>query len=161
MSKKDLVVNEEVDNFTKLKEDFGKILDTFTGVKLKINDLNGMIKSLEKNVNKKIRVLERESNKNKNKGNRKPTGFASQGPISNELCNFLNVESGTEFARTEVTRYIIKYIKDKKLQDKDNKRIIKPDAALKSLLKTKKTDEITYFNLQKHMNKHFVKKKGQ
>jgi chromatin remodeling complex protein RSC6 len=161
MSKKDLLVNEEVDNFKKLKEEFSRVLDTLSGLKSKINELNVMVKTLEKNVNKKIRVMDKESNKNKNKGNRKPTGFASQGPISKELCNFLNVEKGTEFARTEVTRYIIKYIKDKNLQDKDNKRVIKPDAALKSLLKTKKTDELTYFNLQKHMNKHFVKKKGQ
>ena len=107
-----------------------------------------------------MKVLEREANKNKNKGNRKPTGFASQGPISKELCEFMNVKKGTEFARTEVTKYIIQYIKDKNLQDVKNKKIINPDKALHSLLQPE-NEEVTYFNLQKHMNKHFVKKKDQ
>ena len=51
---------------------------------------------------------------------------------------------------------IIQYIKDKKLPDKTNKKIINPDKALKSLLDIKDEDEVTYFNLQKFMNKHFV-----
>ena len=59
-------------------------------------------------------------------------------------------------ARTEVTKYIIQYIKSNKLPDKTNKKIIKPDSALKSLLDLKPEDEVTYFNLQKYMNKHFV-----
>ena len=39
----------------------------------------------------------------------------------------------------------------------NNGRKIKPDKALKSLLNMKKNDDLTYFNLQKYMNKHFVK----
>ena len=49
------------------------------------------------------------------------------------------------------------YIKEKKLQDEKNGRKIKPDKALKSLLNVKKNEDLTYFNLQKYMNKHFVK----
>ena len=64
---------------------------------------------------------------------------------------------GSEMARTEVTKYIIHYIKTKNLPDKTNKKVINPDNALKSLLDVKSTDKVTYFNLQKYMNKHFVK----
>ena len=43
------------------------------------------------------------------------------------------------------------------LQDKENGRKIHPDAKLATLLKLKKTDELTYFNLQKYMSHHFAK----
>jgi chromatin remodeling complex protein RSC6 len=43
------------------------------------------------------------------------------------------------------------------LQDKENGRKIIPDAKLKGLLKLKKGDELTYFNLQKFMSPHFAK----
>jgi hypothetical protein len=60
-------------------------------------------------------------------------------------------------ARTDVTREINKYIRAHDLQDKTNGRKIIPDAKLASLLKLKKTDELTYFNLQKYMSPHFAK----
>ena len=60
---------------------------------------------------------------------------------------------GTELARTEVTKYIIQYIKDNKLPEG---KIIKPDKKLKGLLKVESNEEVTYFNIQKYMNKHFV-----
>ena len=60
-------------------------------------------------------------------------------------------------ARTEVTKEINKYIRANNLQDKDNGRKINPDAALSKLLKLKKEDELTYFNLQRYMSPHFAK----
>ena len=50
----------------------------------------------------------------------------------------------------------IKYIKENSLQNAENKRIIKPDEKLMDLLESGE-NEITYFNLQKYMNKHFIK----
>jgi chromatin remodeling complex protein RSC6 len=70
----------------------------------------------------------------------------------------MSVPEGTKLARTEVTKYIIQYIKDNNLPDKTNAKVIKPDVKLKSLLNTKDNDEVTYFNLQKYMNKHFITK---
>ena len=63
----------------------------------------------------------------------------------------------TEMARTEVTREINAYIREHKLQDKDNGRKIIADKKLTGLLKLKKGDELTYFNLQKYMSPHFAK----
>jgi chromatin remodeling complex protein RSC6 len=60
-------------------------------------------------------------------------------------------------ARTEVTRDVNKYIRTNNLQDKENGRKINPDSKLAALLKLKKTDELTYFNLQKYMSHHFAK----
>ena len=60
-------------------------------------------------------------------------------------------------ARTEVTREINGYIRQHSLQDKDNGRKINPDTKLRTLLKIKKNDELTYFNLQRYMSPHFAK----
>ena len=35
-------------------------------------------------------------------------------------------------------------------------KVIKPDKQLKALLKVDNKEEVTYFNIQKYMNKHFV-----
>jgi chromatin remodeling complex protein RSC6 len=60
-------------------------------------------------------------------------------------------------ARTEVTREINTYIRAHNLQDKENGRKINPDTKLATLLKLKKSDELTYFNLQRYMSPHFAK----
>jgi chromatin remodeling complex protein RSC6 len=60
-------------------------------------------------------------------------------------------------ARTSVTRDINSYIRVNNLQDKENGRKIVPDAKLAALLKLSKTDELTYFNLQRYMSPHFAK----
>ena len=135
---------------------FTSVLNTLSSFKSQISMLSNQVKALEKNVKKRIKQLEREAKKNSNKGNRKASGFAVPTPISTDLCKFMGKPKGFKMARTEVTKYIIQYIKDKKLPDKKNKKVINPDKALKSLLDIKDEDEVTYFNLQKFMNKHFV-----
>ena len=104
-----------------------------------------------------MRTYAREAKKIKNKGNRKPSGFAVPTKISDELCVFMKKPKGSTAARTEVTQYIIKYIKDNNLQWNENRKIIKPNTPLKNLLAVKKDEEVTYFNIQRFMNKHFIK----
>ena len=58
-------------------------------------------------------------------------------------------------ARTDVTREINAYIRAHSLQDRDNGRKINADSKLSKLLKLEKGDELTYFNLQKYMSRHF------
>ena len=103
--------------------------------------------------------LSRELKKRRKSGKRKPSGFAVPTKISDKLCDFMEKPHGSEVARTEVTQYIIKYIKSHKLQYPKNRKIIKPNSKLETLLDTNKDEELTYFNLQKYMNKHFLKQK--
>ena len=84
------------------------------------------------------------------------SGIAKPGYISPELCKFIGKDVGTEMARTEVIKHVNSYIKEHGLQDAKNKRIIRPDSKLQSLLKTKKSDEVTYFNLQTFMKRHYA-----
>jgi chromatin remodeling complex protein RSC6 len=78
--------------------------------------------------------------------------------ISDELATFLDKPTGSEMARTEVTRDINAYIRTNSLQDKVNGRKINPDSKLADLLKINSGEELTYFNLQKYMSRHFAKK---
>lgn len=76
--------------------------------------------------------------------------------ISNELAKFLGKPTGTEMLRTDVARHINGYIRSNNLQDNVNGRIINADEKLRKLLKLRKNDELTYFNINKYMNHHFI-----
>jgi len=115
-------------------------------------------KTLEKIVSREMKAAVKASaKKRRNTGNRKPSGFIKPTRISDELANFLGKEIGTEMARTEVSKDINAYIQAHKLQDASNGRIIHADAKLSKLLKLQKTDELTYFNLQRYVKHHFQK----
>jgi len=160
MTSKKNIVNQDEDKTSSentVKTDFQELLLSIHALKNHLTLMSNKVKSLEKNVNKKIRSLEKEALKNRNKGNRKPSGFATPTKISDDLCEFMKKPKDSEAARTEVTKYIISYIKENNLQSSNNKRIIKPDNALKSLLKPKNKEEITFFNIQRYMNRHFLK----
>jgi hypothetical protein len=115
-------------------------------------------RSLEKRWSRELKTAQKSQAKRKRKsGNRQPSGFVKPTKISDELAKFLEKPVGSEMARTDVTREINKYIRSHNLQDKENGRKINPDAKLQTLLKLKKTDELTYFNLQRYMSPHFSK----
>lgn len=118
--------------------------------------LRSELRALERHAVKELRTAQKASAKKRRKvGNRAPSGFVKPTPISKELAEFLGKTDGSEMARTEVTREINAYIRNNNLQDKENGRRINPDAKLKSLLKLKKGEELTYFNLQRYMSPHF------
>ena len=136
---------------------FNSITESLNLFKNHIGNVQQQIKLLEKNVKKQIKQLKKETKKNKNKGNRKPSGFARPSKVTKELCEFMNKKEGTEIARTEVTRALVKYIKNNKLENTSNSQLISPDNKLKYLLGIDDNQELTYFNIQKYMNKHFIK----
>jgi len=92
--------------------------------------------------------------------NKAPSGFAKPAPISAALAKFLGEKPDTLVARTAVTRAITQYVKEKNLQNQSNKRHILPDATLKKLLGVTDKDEVTYFNLQKHLKQHYPASKA-
>jgi upstream activation factor subunit UAF30 len=123
-----------------------------------ISSLKTEYRTLEKKWSREVKTAQKLSSKRKRKaGNRAPSGFVKPTKISDELASFLGKDKGSEMARTDVTREINTYIRAHKLQDKENGRKINPDTKLAALLKLKKTDELTYFNLQKYMSPHFAK----
>jgi chromatin remodeling complex protein RSC6 len=118
---------------------------------------------LEKQVRKEIKSATKVlKTKDKPKKPKAPSGFAKPTKVTKELCEFMEKPEGTEIARTEVTKTLSLYIKANNLQEKgeNSKNRINPDAKLKNLLglSNDETENLTYFTIQKHMNKHFIKK---
>ncbi len=140
---------------------FGQFTDFMAklqAVSASMSSIRTEFRGIERQVTRELKAAAKINAKRKRKtGNRAPSGFVKPTLISNELAGFLGKPEGTEMARTEVTREINAYIREHKLQDKDNGRKIIADKKLTGLLKLKKDDELTYFNLQKYMSPHFAK----
>ena len=155
-------------------EDSIKEVDNY---KLQITELTNQLKqvqqilrtsltsivTLEKQINKDKKVLEKELKKKKtkkNNGERSLNGFSKPGEISQELKEFFNLDKEEKVARTEITKKITTYCLQHNLQNEKDKRIILPDKSLKKLLRINDGEELTYFNLQKYMKIHFPNKDG-
>lgn len=141
-------------SLSSLFSEFGTKLHTLSSG---LSSLRSDFRTLERNVAREMRAAQKASKRKRKTGNRAPSGFVKPTLISKELAEFLGRPVGTELARTEVTREINAYIRTHSLQDKENGRKINPDTKLKSLLQVKKGEELTYFNLQQYMSRHFAK----
>ena len=91
----------------------------------------------------------------------KPNVFTTPTKLSDKLCSFLNKPTGTELARTEVTKAISKYIKKNNLSVPENKKQFIPDNNLMTILGPLQEKDLqkgyTYFNLQRYIRDEFVK----
>ena len=141
-----------------IASDYSEFMNKLQQISTLLSGLKSEFRQLEKRASRELKTATKASAKRKRKtGTRAPSGFVKPTLISNELATFLGRETGSEMARTEVTREINAYIREHKLQDKTNGRRIIADAKLMDLLKVTPTDELTYFNLQRYMSPHFAK----
>jgi flagellar motility protein MotE (MotC chaperone) len=76
---------------TDICEQFESIIESLHLFRSQINGLQQQIRVLEKNVKKQMKTLKKESTKSKNKGNRKPSGFAKP---SKKSYSFFTVATG-------------------------------------------------------------------
>lgn len=103
---------------------------------------------------------------------RKPSGFAEPVVVSDQMYTFLTgfgVKKGTPIARTDITKFIIEYIKKHNLQNPERRREIVPDTVLSKLFgpamehrdpnDTSSPKVYSYLKLQKYLSSHFPKKK--
>jgi chromatin remodeling complex protein RSC6 len=143
--------------------EFNEVKETLKSALELIKTLSSSVNTLEKRVARDRKVMNK-----KMKGrvkrvvdpNKPPSGFAKPGPVSAELSKFLKLGKDDLIARTEVTKRITKYCQEHDLQKKEDKRTIHPDKTLRDLLRLKKGDELTFFNLQKYMKVHYPNKDG-
>jgi chromatin remodeling complex protein RSC6 len=143
---------------------FADLTKTVHDLTSQLSLVKSQLKQVEKHVGREMRVLDKfNARKNKNKGNRAPSGFVKPTKISDELAAFLGKEPGTLMARTDVTKQITAYIRSNSLQDKANGRLILADEKLKKLLNydektiTDPAQHLSYFNLQRYLSGHFEK----
>ena len=73
------------------------------------------------------------------------------------MTEFLNLPNNTKISRTDVTKQISEYIKSNNLQNDNDKTEIIPDNKLTKLIGNDHDDKLTFFSIQKHLNKHFIK----
>lgn len=141
-----------------LADDFATFMTKMKAVSEMMSQLRNDFKVLEKKATRELKAANKANARRKSRqSNRSPSGFVKPTDISGELATFLGKEKGVQMARTEVTREINAYIRKNNLQDNENGRKINADAKLSNLLKLKKGEELTYFNLQKFMSPHFAK----
>ena len=150
LTKKSLEEQEEI-----IPKNFEDLLTELNTLKTQISTIINATKALDKQVKKELKSKDK-INKSKKTGPKKPSGFAKPSKISDELCEFLKVPKKSELARTDVTKRICSYVKDNNLENPENKKIIECDEKLKKLLKCN-DEEVTYFNIQRFMNPHFIK----
>lgn len=164
----DTTVVDPVSSEVSFTEDFTVLLNQLKSVQTMLRDLTAHATKLERRVAKESKLLQKKANgkvKRKQDPNRAPSGFSKPGPVSKELLTFLQ-DQGTAMtddnmiARTNVTKAISDYCRTKGLQDQKDKRRLNADKTLVKLLKLKKGDELTFFNLQKFMKVHFPNKEG-
>jgi len=133
------------------------------------------LKELKKEYIKEIKTLNKlHGKRKKSTGNKSNNGFSKKGPISKELATFMGEPHDFEVSRTDVTKFITKYVKEHKLTREDNGRIFNLSTesaqakALSSLLGKPRMvegpdggkdipEDITWFNLQFYLAPHYIK----
>ena len=139
-----------VTSLAELNAQMSEMRDVFSLLDKKTKKLNHVIEMVIKK--------EQKTTSNKSKRDRKPCGFAVSAKVTPEMCEFMGRDDGTLISRIEITKYLNLYIKEKGLENPENKQIIVPDEKLWKILGEEAREEkITHFTIQKYLNKHFVK----
>jgi molecular chaperone GrpE (heat shock protein) len=144
---------------TTLDEDLKTVTASLTTLRDTAAALLAQVKKLDKRVHREIKDARKRKRRSKTEEGadakpRTPSIFERPVQVTDELCVFLGKAKGTQMSRSEVTKGVNQYVKDKSLKDKHD---IKPDAALKKLLALPEGTSLTYFNLQRFLNRHYVK----
>jgi chromatin remodeling complex protein RSC6 len=144
------VVTKEVESDTIISNLLEKVCALSTHVKC----VQSCLKVLLKEFEKQKKVIDKVQKK-KEKAKKSPSGFAKPCKISDELCTFIGVTSGTEMSRTDITRHINSYVKEHDLNNPENRREFFPDKKLKAILNVQDGEKVTYFVLQRLIAHHF------
>lgn len=144
---------------TTLDEDLKSVLTSLTSLRESVSGMITEVKRLDKRVHREIKDARRRKRRVRAEGEegakpRGPSIFEIPTKVTDELCRFLGKPAGTLISRSNVTKELNNYVKAHNLKVKHD---IKPDAALRKLLQVPETDQLTYFNLQKYLNKHYIK----
>lgn len=115
-----------------------------------------------RSVAKQVRQLKTDSLRVSSKRVRRQTaprstnsGFMKPVKISRDMQKFTGLKDDQLVSRVDVTKAICQYVKTNNLQNQADRRQFTPDDKLGKLLGTH--DPLTYYNLQKHIQHHFIK----
>ena len=134
-----------------------KDIMSFETIQTEIAALRTDIKNLAKLI-RKIRNTQDDPDGEKAKARAANNGFNRKQDVTPKLREFLGLSEGELISRSEVTKFVNKYITDKGLKHPDNGRQIILDDKLKELLAPPADVQVTYLNLQKYLSPHYIKK---
>jgi chromatin remodeling complex protein RSC6 len=119
--------------------------------------LRNDIKNLTKLV-RKIKNTQEDPDGEKAKKRAENNGFNRKQDVTPKLRAFLGLPEGDLISRSEVTKFVNKYITEKGLKHPENGRQIILDDTLRELLTPPADVQVTYLNLQKYLSPHYIKK---
>lgn len=117
------------------------------------DDLLKEIKALRKDM-RKIRAYIDDPTGEKSKARAVNNGFNKPLNVSDALRTFLSLGPDEKISRSQVTTRINAYVTEKGLKQGQN---ITLDATLKSLLNPPDGTQVTFLNIQKYINPHYIK----
>ena len=126
-------------------------------IETEIAALRADVKSLTKIV-RKVKNTQEDPDGEKAKARAANNGFNRKQEITPKLREFLGLPQDELISRSEVTKFINKYITEKGLKHPDNGRQLILDDKLKELLQPPADVIVTYLNLQRYLSPHYVKK---
>ena len=115
--------------------------------------LQAEIKALRKDLRKVKQLLEDPSGE-KSKARASNNGFNKPLDVSDKLRLFLRLGADEKVSRSQVTKMINQYVTEKSLK---NGQQISLDATLKDLLNPPEGTTVTFLNIQKFINPHYIK----
>ena len=126
-------------------------------IELEIAALRNDVKNLTKLV-RKVKNTQEDPDGEKAKKRAENNGFNRKQEITPKLREFLALPEGDLISRSEVTKFVNKYITEKGLKHPENGRQIILDDKLRDLLAPPADVVVTYLNLQKYLSPHYIKK---
>lgn len=114
------------------------------------------IKALRKDFRKVKQHIEDPTGE-KAKARSQNNGFRKPLTVSDELKTFLSLGPDDKISRADVTRRLNEYVTAKGLKQGQN---ITMDAALQALLTPPEDVQVTFLNIQKYINRHYLKEEA-
>ena len=117
------------------------------------DDLMKELKAIRKDL-RKIKAHIEDPTGEKSKSRSQNNGFNKPLNVTEKLRAFLGLAADEKISRSAVTKRINKYAEEKGLKSGQK---LEPDAALKALLEAPEGEQLTFLNIQKYLNKHYIK----
>lgn len=125
-------------------------------IQTEIAALRAEVKILTKIV-RKIKSTQEDPDGEKAKARATNNGFNRKQEVSPKLRAFLGLADDEFISRSEVTKFITRYITERGLKHPENGRQLILDDVLRDLLAPPAGVQVTYLNLQKYLSPHYVK----
>lgn len=122
-----------------------------------LQDLQAEIKALRKDL-RRVKALLEDPTGEKSKARATNNGFNKPLDISEPMRAFLKLPAGEQISRSQVTKKVNEYVTEKGLKSGQS---ITMDATLKQLLNPPEGTNVTFLNIQKFINPHYIKKPAE